>query len=190
MILHSEFLISTGFFPTASTVPLQPSSEELEADPLLHRFVIVFDREGVTHSLLARLWENSIGTITYRKNVKDVWPEKEFIETDVPVPGGGNTRMKLAMRETKLTAGMLSIPVMEVRRLAKTGHQTAIITSARRLGTPIIAGRMFSIWCQENFFAYMMEHYDIDGLLQYGAKSLPGTLLVVNPVRRMRHALS
>ncbi|MEK6654554.1 MAG: putative transposase, partial [Thermodesulfobacteriota bacterium] len=39
-------------------------------------------------------------------------------------------------------------------------------------------------WCQENFFAYMMEHYDIDGLVQYGAESLPGTLLVVNPTWR------
>jgi hypothetical protein len=43
---------------------------------------------------------------------------------------------------------------------------------------------MFSRWCQENFFAYMMQHYDIDGLLQYGAEALPGTLQVVNPAFR------
>ena len=50
--------------------------------------------------------------------------------------------------------------------------------------------------CLQNFFAYMMQHYDIDGLIEYGAQSLPGTLLVINPawrelekaVKKARHA--
>ena len=29
---------------------------------------------------------------------------------------------------------------------------------------------------QENFFAYMMQHFDIDGLIEYGVQSLPGTV--------------
>lgn len=92
--------------------------------------------------------------------------------------------MKLAKRETTLNSNDASIPVTEVRRLTETGHQTSVICSARTLEGVIIAGRMFSRWCQENFFAYMMQHYDIDGLVQYGAESLPGTLLVVNPAWR------
>ena len=36
-----------------SSVPQQPTQAELTSDPQLHRFVIVFDREGSTHSLLA-----------------------------------------------------------------------------------------------------------------------------------------
>jgi hypothetical protein len=166
------------------TVPGQPSEAELAADPTLHRFVIIFDREGSTHKLLAALWEKRIGAITYRKNVKDVWPEQEFLESEVPVPGGGSTRMKLAMRDAHIATASESTPVTEVRRLTEAGHQTAVITTARSLGSTVIAGRMFSRWCQENFFAYMMEHYDIDGLIQYGAEPLPGTLLVVNPVWR------
>lgn len=167
-----------------STVPQQPAEEQLAADARLHRFVIVFDREGATHSLLAALWEKRIGAITYRKNVKDVWPHSEFVENEVAVPGGGTTRMKLAMRPTTLTAGKACIAVTEVRRLTQTGHQSAVITTAQGLGNTVVAGRMFSRWCQENFFAYMMEHFDIDGLIQYGAASLPGTLLVVNPAWR------
>jgi hypothetical protein len=89
--------------------------------------------------------------------------------------------MKLAMRETRIGAGKESMPVIEVRRLAQTGHQTAIITSAQRLGTVMIAGRMFARWCQENFFAYMMKHFDIDGLVEYGTEAIPGTILAVNP---------
>ncbi len=166
------------------TVPGQPTAEELDLDPQLHRFVIVFDREGSTHSLLHDLWRLRIGALTYRKNVKDVWPESEFLEYDVPVPGGGSARMKLALRDTEITAGTASLPVTEVRCLTKTGHQTAIITTAKRLGNTDIASRMFARWCQENFFAYMMQHYDIDGLVEYGAENIPGTTMVVNPVWR------
>ena len=167
-----------------ASVPAQPSQAELAADPLLHRFVVVFDREGSSHHLLSKLWEQRIGAITYRKAVKDLWPEGEFLETEVPVPGGGTTCMKLASRQTVVSAGEASIPVLEVRRLTQTGHQTAIITTARRLADPVIAGRMFSRWCQENFFGYMMQHYDIDGLVQYGGEEIPGTVEVVNPTWR------
>lgn len=163
------------------TVPQQPTAAQLNEDPQLHRFVMVFDREGATHSLLSQLWEQRIGALTYRKNVKDVWPELEFVEHEVLAPGGGCSRMKLAMRQTQLGAGKASIPVTEVRRLTQTGHQTAVITTARRLDPTLVASRMFSRWCQENFFAYLMQHFDIDGLIEYGVQSLPGTVRVVNP---------
>jgi hypothetical protein len=166
------------------TVPQQPTAAELNNDPLLHRFVMVFDREGATHSLLSQLWEQRIGALTYRKNVKDVWPEAEFVEQEVLAPGGERSRMKLAMRQTQLGAGKATIPVTEVRRLTQTGHQTAVITTARRLDPTLIASRMFSRWCQENYFAYMMQHFDIDGLIEYGVQSLPGTVRVVNPAWR------
>ncbi len=178
------------------SVPQQPTSAELNDDPLLHRFVMVFDREGATHSLLSQLWQQRIGALTYRKRVTDVWPEGEFVEQEVLAPDGERTRMKLAMRQTQLGAGKAHIPVTEVRRLTQTGHQTAVITTAQRLDPTLIASRMFSRWCQENFFAYMMQHYDIDGLIEYGVQSLPGTVRVVNPawrkldveVRKARHA--
>jgi hypothetical protein len=166
------------------TVPQQPTTAQLNDDPQLHRFVVVFDREGATHSLLSQLWEQRIGALTYRKNVKDVWPELEFVEQEVLAPGGESSRMKLAMRQTQLGAGKVSIPVTEVRRLTQTGHQTAVITTARRLDPTLVASRMFSRWCQENFFAYLMQHFDIDGLIEYGVQSLPGTVRVVNPAWR------
>jgi hypothetical protein len=166
------------------SVPQQPTQQELDADPKLHRFVIVFDRECSNYKLLSELWEMRIGAITYRKNVKDKWPTEDFKQETVPVIGGDRSTMMLALRETTLSAQGHSIAVTEVRRLTQTGHQTAIITTARRLGTTTIASRMFARWCQENFFAYMMQHYDIDGLIEYGAQELPGTTLVINPNHR------
>jgi hypothetical protein len=166
------------------SVPQQPTQQELDADPQLHRFVIVFDRECSNHKLLSELWQQRIGAITYRKNVRDKWPTEEFKQETVPVIGGESTTMMLALRQSTLSAQGHSIAVTEVRRLTETGHQTAIITTARRLGTTTIASRMFARWCQENFFSYMMQHYDIDGLIEYGAQELPGTTLVVNPEHR------
>lgn len=163
------------------SVPQQPTQNELDADPQLHRFVMVFDRECSNHKLLGELWQQRIGAITYRKNVKDKWPTEEFKQETVPVIGGDSTTMMLALREATLSAQGHSIAVTEVRRLTDTGHQTAIITTARKLGTITIASRMFARWCQENFFSYMMQHYDIDGLIEYGAQELPGTTLVINP---------
>jgi DNA-binding CsgD family transcriptional regulator len=164
-----------------AAVPAQPTPEQLTADANLHRFVLIFDREGATASLLGALWEKRIGAITYRKNVKELWPESEFSDHEVAMPGGELTCMKLAMRDTVLLQKNAALRVKEVRRLTPTGHQTAVISTARALECMLIAGRMFSRWCQENFFSYMMEHFDIDGLVQYGAQELPGTLQVVNP---------
>jgi hypothetical protein len=80
------------------------------------------------------------------KSVKDVWEESEFEEHEVPMPGGGSHPMRLAMRETRISAAKDSIAVTEVRRLTEKGHQTAIVTTARRLGTIAIASRMFARW--------------------------------------------
>lgn len=165
-------------------VPRQPSEAALAADPWLHRFVVVFDREGFSGSLLSKLWAQRIGAITYRKWVKDLWPETDFAELDVPIPGGGTTRMRIASRIILLSPRGTSVPALEVRRLTDTGHQTSIVTTARRLQSALVAGRMFSRWCQENFFAYMMQHYDLDGLVQYGSEEIPGTTRVMNPAWR------
>jgi hypothetical protein len=44
---------------------------------------------------------------------------------------------------------------------------------------------LFSRWCQENFFRYMMEHFAIDALSEYRTEEIPATHRpVVNPAWR------
>jgi hypothetical protein len=43
---------------------------------------------------------------------------------------------------------------------------------------------MFSRWCQENFFRYMMEHFAIDVLVEHGVEAFPDTEKVINPAWR------
>jgi transposase-like protein len=162
-------------------VPRQPSEAELAANPLLHRFVIVFDREGASPALFKKLWEQRIAAITYRKAVKELWPETEFVETEVESPGGKLTKMLLASRMTTFDSKTISVPVLEVRCLSPDGHQTPVISTLLTLEAKEIAARMFTRWCQENYFKYMMQHFDLDGLIQYGIEEIPGTFEVLNP---------
>ena len=43
---------------------------------------------------------------------------------------------------------------------------------------------MFARWCQENFFRYMRQHYNLDRLAEYGVEEVPDTTRVINPAWR------
>jgi len=163
-------------------VPNQPSQEELNSDPLLHRFVIVFDREGYSPVFFKEMWEeHRIACMTYRKNTSDKWPEEDFIQVDTQTPRGESISMKLAERDSIIGKGKDAIKVKEIRKLRESGHQTSIVTTAYTLDSGVIAPMMFARWSQENFFAYTMHHFGIDVLRSYGKESFPETEEVVNP---------
>ena len=80
-------------------VPGQPADEQLEADPYLSRFVIIFDCEGYSPAFFREMWtEHRIACITYHKYPKEDWPESEFAETQVTMSGGEVLSLKLAER--------------------------------------------------------------------------------------------
>jgi hypothetical protein len=167
-------------------VPGQPTAEELQADPYRSRFVIVFDREGYSPAFFRQMWQqHRIACITYHKYPKEAWPESEFTETQVPMPGGEILSLKLAERGSWIGDRRQGLWVREIRKLTASGHQTSLVSTAYgQLGREN-AGRLFSRWSQENFFRYMMEHYAIDALSEYGTEAIPGTKRpVVNPAWR------
>ncbi len=166
-------------------VPRQPGEDRLAEDLTLHRFIIVFDREGCSPAFFKEMWdEHRIACLTYRKNVTDRWDETDFVEVGAETPRGEPFRVKLARKDTVIGKGNDRVEVREVRKLTESGKQTAIITTARSLDMNTTAAHMFARWGQENFFAYAMHHYGIDGLTSYGEENFgdPGT--VVNPKYR------
>ncbi len=161
-------------------VPGQPSEEALTADPHLHRFVIVFDREGYSPDFFKYLWdEHRIGCLTYKKNCTHSWDEEEFNTVKTTTATGEPVEMKLAQRGVYL--GKARFLVKEVGKLTQSGHQTAIICTAKRLEAAQIAPGMFARWSQENYFAYAMHHLNIDALTSYSTERFSGTETVVNP---------
>ncbi len=171
-------------------VPGQPTKEQFESEDkldkakLLCRFILVFDREGYSPEFFAEMWrEHRIACISYHKYPGKEWPEERFNEHKVTTPRGEVTKMHLCEMGS-LVGSKKPVWMREVRKLTESGHQTSIISTAFKLDATELAGRMFSRWCQENFFRYMMQHFDIDQINEHGAQSIPDTQRVVNPAWR------
>ncbi len=166
-------------------IPHQPSTQELEANPLRCRFMLVFDREGYSPAFFAKMWQrHRIACLTYHKYPEDPWPVEWFRAQQVTMPGGEIVTMALAEMGSRVGTGKHALWMREVRKLTDSGHQTSLISSAYELPHLELAGRLFSRWCQENFFRYMMQHFAIDLLSEYGTQDFPDTERVVNPAWR------
>jgi hypothetical protein len=166
-------------------VPGQPTKEELKADPYRSRFLMIFDREGYSPSFFRRMWqEHRIACVTYHKFPKKDWPTSEFSEVTATMPNGEVVTMMLAERGS-LVGARDGVWMREVRKLTSSGHQTSLISTAYGREGWQDAVALFSRWCQENFFRYMMEHYAIDALSEYRTEEIPETHRpVVNPAWR------
>jgi len=166
-------------------VPNQPSERQLAENPFMCRFVLVFDREGYSPAFFAEMWsEHRIGCLTYHKHPGEPWPQQWFTEHKATMPAGEVIEMRLCEMGSCVGSGKDAIWMREVRKLTDSGHQTSLISTAFDLPLRQLAAGMFSRWCQENFFNYMMQHFDIDVLLEYGTTEFPDTEKVVNPTWR------
>ncbi len=162
-------------------VPNQPTAEQLSAAPLLHRFTVVFDREGYSPGFLAKMKNRHIACLTYHKYPGEDWPKDEFCPTEVRLVSGERTTIQLAERGTQLGHQLW---VREFRKLTQSGHQTAFLSTDYQGSGAVLAPAMFSRWSQENFFRYMRQSYNLDGLVDYGTDCVPETTMVVNPAHR------
>jgi hypothetical protein len=153
-------------------VPNQPSPEQLEADPLLSRFTIVFDREAYSPDFFAQMKKQRIAILTYRKFTAEPWAAREFGPRQVNLINGEQITMEMAERGVRLSNDLW---VREVRHLSQKEHQSPILSTDYHSDLTQLAGAMFARWCQENFFKYMREHYGIDRLAEYGTEAIPDT---------------
>ena len=159
-------------------LPAKADLAEGNNDCTEHRFTLVFDREAYSPSFFREMKEKHIAILTYHKYPGDAWATEEFVERQVTLVSGEVVPMKLAERGTQL-AGKLWL--REVRKLTASGHQTAILSTDYRTDLTSLAASMFARWCQENFFKYMREHFNLDRLVEYGTEAVPDTIRVVNP---------
>lgn len=161
--------------------PGQPTAAQLEADPLLHRFTLIFDRAGYSPAFFAEMKALRVAVITYHKFPDEDWPAGEFAPQTLTLVHGETVTLALAERGTRLPNGLW---VREVRQREDDGHQVSVIATDYRSPLTAIAVRMFARWTQENFFKYMREHFAIDRLVEHGVEPLPAATRLVNPARR------
>ena len=192
-----------------------PRLEELgllagEADPDRPRLTLVFDREGWSPALFARLRQQGIAVISWRKGrQRQRWPVQEFRPTSLLMPGPlGAIRLEgqAAEREVELGAHgtVREIRFWIDRRLPLTGchgqprkpvprsgppgegqRQPAAITTHPHLPLEQVAGLLRSRWTQENFFKYMREEFGLDTLADRTLEDVDADERVVNPLWRL-----
>lgn len=166
-------------------IPDQPTEQELKVNAQQCRFILVFDREGYSPAFFKEMWRKQrISCMTYHKHPGEDWPENWFVKHKVTMPNGESVTMELAEMGSLVGSGKDAMWMREVRKLTESGHQTSLISTVYERPHVQLGARMFSRWCQENFFRYMMEHFAIDLLQEYGTEDLPDTERVVNPAWR------
>ena len=202
-MLH--YLRSTIIPRLLTEVPGQPSETELESNEDLHRFVLVFDREGWSPAFFAELWrDHRIAIITYRKGNFQPWDENDFEECKVASAFGNISEMKLAERvfthpelnaksdekkeeveaEKDKVEGQWrdKVKAIEIRRSCDSkSHQTSIITTLRTSTKDLLASHMFSRWSQENYFKYASKELGIDLLAGYDSSEASPDQCLKNP---------
>ncbi len=117
-------------------VPAQPDEAQLQADPLAHRFTLVFDREGYSPDFFKRMQAQRIACLTYHKFPAEDWAEEEFSSHRVRLASGEVVRMDLAERGSRLSNKLW---VRELRKRSERGHQTAILCTDYRSPAPALA---------------------------------------------------
>lgn len=166
-------------------IPHQPTAQELQNHPHRCRFILVFDREGYSPGFFHKMWRNHrIACLSYHKHPDEPWPLEWFSEQQLTMPSGEIVTVALAEMGTRVGSGKNTLWMREVRKLTDSGHQTSLISTAYELPHRELAARLFSRWCQENFFRYMRQHFAIDLLVEYGTEDFPDTERVVNPAWR------
>ncbi|MDE0406544.1 MAG: hypothetical protein OXN81_01675 [Alphaproteobacteria bacterium] len=155
-----------------------------EAEPAL---TLVFDREGWSPALFARLARRGIAVITWHKGFRgEPWPEADFRTVTVPIHVPAATRtvtVRLAEKRVRLNAGP---EVRQIRRRLDSGRQVPLVTTNGRMPLERVAGAMFSRWSQENFFKTMREAFNLDALPVHALADPDPEARVVNPAWRER----
>lgn len=159
-------------------IPLPQPKEKL--DPDYHRFTLIFDREGYSPEFMKEMQSRHIACLTYHKYPGANWPVDEFTTCPVKLVGGQTVEMKLGEKEIFIGG----VRLREIRKLSEGGHQTSILSTDFVSAKAEIATQMFARWSQENFFAYMRNHYNLDHLSDNKVIEIPDTTKVVNPAHR------
>lgn len=196
-------LVVTSELNESLTQMLEPILKDVKDLVGERRVTVVFDRGGYSPKLFVRLDQLGFDVMTYRKGKILAWPNSHFAQETLEIDGRQHTytlaerkrvrvaRLRRKKKKESSKDGPQFLWMREVRVLRSDGRQTSILTTNRELEKSLVAYRQFNRWRQENFFKYMGEEFDLDGLLEYGADPVSPEADRPNPARRpLEHRLA
>jgi hypothetical protein len=146
-------------------------------------FTLVFDRGGYSGDAFRFLRDKGIGFITYLKGrqARRQYPMARFRPGWFPFEGRRRVYRLWEKRTRIAKAGA----IRTILFLGEDGHQIPVLTSLDRSARAAKVVHCLRLrWRQENSFKYLIEHYAIDQIIQYGAEQEQNPRLVPNPRRK------
>ncbi len=146
-------------------------------------FTLVFDRGGYSSKLFRWLDQEGIGYITYLKGRKARrrYPLAKFRRGWFAFDGQ-RTVYRLFEKKTRIRGPGL---VRTVLFLGDDGKQIPVLTNLQpAVKSAKVVHCLRLRWAQENSLKYLLEHYAIDQLIQYGASPEKAERKVDNPRRK------
>jgi transposase len=166
--------------------------EEMRQQGEKRPVTVIFDREGWSPSMFARLAAMpGVFFLSYRKAGKGKklpkLPAGDFAQYKGEIDGQA-VEFELADKIIHLDYGPRGkrkrLRLRQISRPKENGEQTHIVTNDFESDALLLAHRMFGRWGQENFFKYMGEEADFDGLWTYAMEDGDGEQQVPNPLRK------
>ncbi len=165
---------------------------ELRAQGEERPITVIFDREGWSPEMFATLDAmDGVTFLTYRKaqanNGLPRLPVKDFEWLEEKLRGervGYSLSDKGIYIDYGPKRDRKRLKLRQVTRRTEDGHQTHIVTNDRDSAALDLADRMFRRWGQENFFKYMGNEMELNGLYTYAMEDGDGERLVPNPKRK------
>lgn len=165
--------------------------EELRNQGESRPITVIFDREGWSPEMFARL--DAMPDVFFVSYRKGGWRKKlpKLPAGDFTLHKGeidGETvECELADKRIHLDYGRRGsrkrLQLRQISRWKENGDQTHIVSNDRSSSALLLAHNMSSRWGQENFFKYMGDETDFDGLWTYSMEDGDGDRKVFNPER-------
>jgi hypothetical protein len=155
---------------------------------------LVFDRGGYSSAVFTEIIAAGFDVLTYFKAPGPARPTTRSPRSTSPPPTAPPT-YALAERLIDLpvparpqTGGQGANPASTLRlrlvvRRSPGGQQRPILTNRTDLTGAQVAYRMAVRWRQENYFAYLREHFALDALDSYADTPDDPTRMVPNPAK-------
>jgi transposase len=185
-------LVVTGVAQKGMTKLVPAQIEEMRQQGETRPITVVFDREGWSPPMFARLAAMpDVFFLSYRKAGRNKklpqLPSKEFKSYKGEIDGE-KVELQLADKSIHIDYGPRGkrkrLPVRQISREKQNGGQTHVVTNDRTSDALLLAHHMFGRWGQENFFKYEGDEADFDGLWTYAMDDADSDQLVTNPQRK------
>jgi transposase len=185
-------LAVTGVAKKGMTKLVPGLIEEMRQQGEKRPVTVIFDREGWSPPMFARLDAMpGVFFLSYRKAGRKKklpkLPAGEFVPYKGKIDGQA-VECELADKSIHVDYGPRGkrkrLQMRQVSRRKQNGDQTHIVTNDRATGALLLAHHMFGRWGQENFFKYMGDESDFDGLWTYAMEVADDDQEVSNPERK------